>query len=71
MSRVGGAALGRIAVLENPVGTGKQSRPHPVDVHWIAPVDGHGEKLTGETGGFEGEPYRQDEPVTEADMVRQ
>jgi hypothetical protein len=50
MSRVGGAALGRIATLEDPAGSGKHSRPYPVEVHWIASVDRHCDKLTGETG---------------------
>ena len=45
-----GAALGRIAKLNNSVGIGKQSRPYPPEVYVIATIDGHENKLGGETG---------------------
>ena len=45
-----GAALGRLAKLGNSVRTGKQFCPNPTEVHRIAPVNGHGVKLVGETG---------------------
>ena len=45
-----GAALGRLVKLGNPVRTGKQFCPNPTEVHRIAPVNGHGVKLVGETG---------------------
>ncbi len=45
-----GAALGRITMLSNSVGVGKQPRPHPTEVYGIAATDGHEIKLVGETG---------------------
>jgi hypothetical protein len=45
-----GAALGRIAMLDNPARTGKQFCPHRTDVHRIASMNGHEIKLVRETG---------------------
>ena len=45
-----GAALGCIAKLDNPVRTGKQFCPHPTEVYRFAPINGHENKLVGETG---------------------
>jgi hypothetical protein len=47
-----GAALGRTAKPDNPVGVGKQPRPYPPEVWGIATPDGHENKLGGETGEF-------------------
>ena len=45
-----GAALGRIAKLDNPVRTGKQFCPHPTEVYRVASINRHENKLVGETG---------------------
>jgi hypothetical protein len=45
-----GAALGRIAILDKPVRTGKRFCPHRTDVHRIASMSGHEIKLVRETG---------------------
>ena len=45
-----GAALGRIAKLDNLVGVGRQLCPHPPEVDGSATINGHENKLGGETG---------------------
>ena len=45
-----GAALGRIAMLDKPVRTGKQFCPYRTDVLRIATMNGHRVKLVRETG---------------------
>ena len=65
-----GAALGRIAKLNNSVGIGKQSRPYPPEVYVIASVNGHEKSLEGKQTSREGESHPQEANVAEADMVR-
>jgi hypothetical protein len=45
-----GAALGRIAMLDDPARTGKQFCPHRTDVLRFATMNGHRVKLVRETG---------------------